>query len=1174
VPDAAQNAGREDVAEGDDEHFDLFDDDVQRGGGDVQANEDDPWSKVEEELSSLSLDGVSETDYGFPFSFHVAGVMHVIHNALKDACNSMPLFKSFFEARLRAIAKVFSQMTYLTLFIESCLTGTHYESSSHLFEKLCPTFQDWRWASVTDVVKWLRIRRGVLLGAWKLNVMKSKAKKKKEEARGGHDGDSNSEGVDMDMVDQTIYSVRFWFFCDMLISLGTIPGRVIMWFNSCPCHRFLEMTRSSNNNDENRKIGQRGERILRQTVATQLGALIREAELGIPPLCPMRGKVGPEVAHGDHLDLARKEGAQAKNELLEKAKSYGGSRAARQTQANVILGALTPEIQDEVLKNFDAGFGVFFVVLEVKSEPFTQLPFALSGLAILDEGKAVRFASDLMARFTESTLPAEAFDRVTRFFLDRSVPNGLYSRMKTWIDGFRFGIRLKNLPALATHVAARRFIPMLETIIEQAHGKQKMRTAMKSVEVRSHSLATRGQEILSHVYAIDDFKSRMVSNIALIRNPEQCASVMGFDNHPTVAAAMVKKWEQKNQWHVNRVQRAFNKALYYDDIKNKFEKFAKVREYHKKAGAKTAKADLKLIGEKVQRKFSHADVVNKAWLDHFRATAVVGDVLELPASMTDGLRLEGATAHMAPVDAVVAADNSGADMEDEDGPNFEIESELINTSGEAEAMRAQERRGKVYLRIAHKSPGALHVERKRAGEGESLKSTDICFNVLEDISADDVICVCQKPSKVGTMFTRSLHTFANASRAKEDGGSVWQRSTMLYTIEGCRLNVLARQALTHLVRSSAWEIDKFLCATDEDLLIGLRTLEALEYVQQVHVGNYEGWCITETGRSLVTFGNVLVNPQPAFKARHDASPLAIKDLTDYEMLLFLDDREWVWKQNPSKRQKAAILPIDVRDPERAFFSPSNASHRPYLQVLMMIEYQPEALLDFGTQSVLHFEGDKYYTRVMEGRPLAIEDQGNDLLQLEPDAMIALEDGVEEIDLGMESESDEMNSNGDGADDVVLPEFDSTSSSETEIEDGPHTPTPEPRARIQKAKPRRPESAPTAPSGTTPRPLDLAKTDCPPGSSGPGSTEEPLDGMEPPECDDLQGDAGGGGDDGGGRSWRAAPVHREMDDAAEEALAEVGIKWNELTGALRWSYFTFTYRHKQRVVIFARSSRRP
>jgi len=534
-----------DMCESDD---DMFDPDASTAAREQaqQAVEEFSDAYVEKLLEEVDPNEVGG-DFLYALSVLISGFMHVLHNALDDCCESMPLFGEWFAVRLRCVSCIFSKVDWLDAFKEKCINDTQWSRFEPLFEKLCPTFTDWRWGSIYDVCVWLRVRRGVLVGAWKPGVFQTKNKDKIVAAWRDTTGGDGAEQIDFTLADMCLLSAKFWFYTDVLIELGHVPARLVRYLNSCVCHREMQGNHSCARGQSSHQpsgFKERSDEVLnRECTEKQLGELLLEDEAYLGgPLCPLRGMVAPELAHGEHLEILKQEGDNARANLLEKASKFGERldvsrrRPASNVNTMLVLGRLKGVDQDACIQNFETGLQHLVSVVELKSQFALRRPFSVCGMAVLDESKGVEFARMLrdQVRNAPSTL---GLDRVTRFYFDDSLTKNVAAAMNKWIDGFDEGVRLRNFPVLRAYIACRRFVPVLELIIEQKHGRQKQRTAMRANDARAYSTAVRSMEITSRVINEAGFKPKLIRCIGEVRIPERAVFALGLAEHPTLVKA-------------------------------------------------------------------------------------------------------------------------------------------------------------------------------------------------------------------------------------------------------------------------------------------------------------------------------------------------------------------------------------------------------------------------------------------------------------------------------------------------------------------------------------------------------------------------------------------------------------------------------------------------------------
>jgi len=378
----------------------------------------------------------AKTNRVYPYSQQVLGVMHIIHNGLKDAIGKFEHY-DLFRVQLATLVAVFSAGEKLEVFTEGCLIGV-FAHFKHLFNKCCPTFIDWRWGSLVDVCKWLRIRRNVIICAWKTDVFIASLKKKarQERASGGRaepdeeaalgaqrsaqgGGDDEYKPVDVKLVELAILNASFWFYLESVLELGRIPQKFVLWVEECVCH---PLDRRLDSEASSRDEGRSKEERCRSMIRLQLGDKANATEKERAPLCPMRGMKAPEFARGEWREALESVGKEGQARLMEGAHSFGRrSNSAHVSfavrEATLILGKLSPKSHDICVRNFDATLEFLITVYELKLEYTTDFPFVINGMAAVRERTAIVHAKMLLTRF-DSVPTMEGFDDLTRFWFD------------------------------------------------------------------------------------------------------------------------------------------------------------------------------------------------------------------------------------------------------------------------------------------------------------------------------------------------------------------------------------------------------------------------------------------------------------------------------------------------------------------------------------------------------------------------------------------------------------------------------------------------------------------------------------------------------------------------------------------------------------------------------------
>jgi len=89
----------------------------------------------------------------FRMSLMVPGMLHVLHNALKDVTKALQHFGRF-KKMLKCVVKCFKCFALVEQFKEECLPNTDYADWETMFT-LCPAFITWCWGSLIDSCRYL-----------------------------------------------------------------------------------------------------------------------------------------------------------------------------------------------------------------------------------------------------------------------------------------------------------------------------------------------------------------------------------------------------------------------------------------------------------------------------------------------------------------------------------------------------------------------------------------------------------------------------------------------------------------------------------------------------------------------------------------------------------------------------------------------------------------------------------------------------------------------------------------------------------------------------------------------------------------------------------------------------------------------------------------------------------
>ena len=104
------------------------------GPGPAPAAHDDPFAQF-------------FSEFIFPLSIKVPGLLHICHNAMKDACDALIHFEKF-KVMLIAVCRFFEKKQNRENFTENVLKDTPYENDKGLFESGPAEFAEWRWGTL------------------------------------------------------------------------------------------------------------------------------------------------------------------------------------------------------------------------------------------------------------------------------------------------------------------------------------------------------------------------------------------------------------------------------------------------------------------------------------------------------------------------------------------------------------------------------------------------------------------------------------------------------------------------------------------------------------------------------------------------------------------------------------------------------------------------------------------------------------------------------------------------------------------------------------------------------------------------------------------------------------------------------------------------------------------
>ena len=348
---------------------------------------------------------------------------------------------------------------------------------------------------------------------------------------------------------------------------------------------------------------------------------------------------------------------------------------------------------------------------------------------------------------------------------------------------------------------------------------------------------------------------------------------------------------------------------------------------------------------------------------------------------------------------------------DKDGEIVADASALESLSG----LRVQ----KGFFKVIHSNPGAQKLLRRRAGAGQTL--------VKGDMILSHVGMVEQSSSNFTPTFAASstLSVVTGMQGAfldlRQHGAKAWDvQPGVYYWLPGIN-GPEAQAALGDFVRSGAYNSDSAVLVPphDEDRLEVLSEMLKSGHAAEC-TARHGFWYLTGVGLSSLQLVQKMSNPRPLCEPALGFELKALGDMSNFEMLTLLDQRGWQWRPLPHKSRREGLAVQfhsgAVKDGDRIFYG--GFKHM-YISTLVTCEREPKKFTDLGHTSVLHFQQDRYYDRLLRGQgPLQLDavaddiDSGNssdavlddeELLALARD--LGLGHGEEEAELSEEDAGD-------------------------------------------------------------------------------------------------------------------------------------------------------------------------
>ena len=180
----------------------------------------------------------SQSDYMFPHTLMVSGVLHILANATSQVHERLGVWQSF-KPKLQVVARFLHYGYYRSRLKSTCFgKQTRFSSFASFFDTACPLPIEWRWLVTQQVLQHILGLEHALLAGWNLQLFLggSEAPEDDEAAAAGYRNRDAESSVSFSQVDDALKSADFWATAKMIWQLGETVREMEGWSKGCPCH--------------------------------------------------------------------------------------------------------------------------------------------------------------------------------------------------------------------------------------------------------------------------------------------------------------------------------------------------------------------------------------------------------------------------------------------------------------------------------------------------------------------------------------------------------------------------------------------------------------------------------------------------------------------------------------------------------------------------------------------------------------------------------------------------------------------------------------------------------------------------------------------------------------------------------------------------------------------------
>lgn len=372
---------------------------------------EDLLRKYEQGLERLQ--GAGAEAFLLPRCIGVPGRMHILWDALEEACKSSPQWKAF-ESGLRSITQLLGERALRQVFQQACCKSA---AERAMFEHWHRDHIDWRWEYLEDVLNPLLPKLHVFFERFSLAAM----------SRGGSGEGSIKPECVKACEELKSDAQRFHLLAEQVRIIAGAVGEEARWTEGCPCHEEIWTAGGSH-------------RKRQKTFSEATGGLYKQ--------CPWKGRRARDLARG-RFDALR-------------SKLFSPSSPTLQS----LLGAAPGHLQAEV---FDFALHVKSRLLEMvrdKERFWAVVPWRLA--AIWDFGSC---ESQESRRYAAECV--QSWDKLVADGMSKTAHREAFRFLE---EGTRLGGLMRRLaqsgvcdPELRWELKVLSLLPTVERRIEEAH---------------------------------------------------------------------------------------------------------------------------------------------------------------------------------------------------------------------------------------------------------------------------------------------------------------------------------------------------------------------------------------------------------------------------------------------------------------------------------------------------------------------------------------------------------------------------------------------------------------------------------------------------------------------------------------------------------------------------------